>query len=205
MTAPAVEGLDLAVLDRFFIQQVPDYDGGLRAELLSGGRSNLTYRLTDGVSTWVLRRPPLGTLTPSAHDMAREYRVIAALHGSGTPVPAPVVLADASVLGAPFTVVGYVPGAVVRSEEDLAPLSDDQVHRCAAGLVDALAELHSVDPAAVGLTDFGRPEGLPAPTDPPLIRPVGAGPHPRAAGRRDPARPPRRRLPTRERRRDRAR
>ncbi|WP_226370226.1 phosphotransferase family protein [Pseudonocardia oceani] len=159
MTAPVVEGLDLDVLDRFLADRVPDYAGGLRAELVSGGRSNLTYTLTDGVSTWILRRPPLGVLTPSAHDMAREFRVVEALHGHGVPVAPPVALADADVLGVPFAVVGFVDGVVIRSEEDLDPLSDADVRRCADGLVDTLAALHAVDPAAVGLADFGRPEG----------------------------------------------
>lgn len=159
MTAAAVEGLDLDALDRFLADRVPGYAGGLRAELVSGGRSNLTYRLTDGVSAWILRRPPLGTLTPSAHDMAREYRVVAALSGSGVPVAPAVALGDADVMGVPFAVVGFVPGTVLRNEDDLAALSDPDVRRCAFGLVDTLAALHAVDPAAVGLADFGRPEG----------------------------------------------
>ena len=159
MSAPSIDGLDLPALDAFLAGRVAGYAGGLRAELVSGGRSNLTYRLTDGVSSWILRRPPLGTLTPSAHDMAREYRVVAALHGSGVPVAAPVALADDTVLGVPFALVGYVPGVVLRSEDDLAALVDTEVHRCAFALVDTLVALHAVDPAAVGLGDFGRPEG----------------------------------------------
>jgi aminoglycoside phosphotransferase (APT) family kinase protein len=91
--------------------------------------------------------------------MAREYRVVAALGGSGVPVAPAVALADESVLGVPFAVVGFVPGTVIRSEGDLAALSDADVRRCAFGLVDTLATLHAVDPAAAGLADFGRPEG----------------------------------------------
>jgi len=76
--------------------------GPLHAELLAGGRSNLTYLVTDGISRWVLRRPPLGVLTPSAHDMAREYRVVSALYGH-VPVPPPVALCeDPDVIGVPF-------------------------------------------------------------------------------------------------------
>jgi aminoglycoside phosphotransferase (APT) family kinase protein len=159
VSVPAVEGLDLAALDRFLSERVPGYAGGLRAELVSGGRSNLTFRLTDGTSRWILRRPPLGTLTPSAHDMAREYRVVAALHGTAVPVARPVALGDAGVFGVPFAVVENVPGSVLRSEDDMAALSDADVHRCAFALVDTLAALHAVDPAEVGLADFGRPEG----------------------------------------------
>src|SRR5436305_8314065 len=95
-----VDGLDLAAVQEFFDAEVPEVRGPLRAELLPGGRSNLTYRLTDGRSSWVLRRPPLGGLTPSAHDMAREYRVVAALANTSVPVPRPVALGqDPSIPG----------------------------------------------------------------------------------------------------------
>lgn len=154
-----VAGLDLPALQRFVDAEIPGA-GPLRAELVSGGRSNLTYRVTDGRSTWVLRRPPLGGLTPSAHDMGREYRVVAALHGSGVPVARPVALCeDPAVIGAPFALVEFVDGRVVRTREDLEPFSDAEVRRCAFALVDALARLHAVDPAAVGLSAFGRAEG----------------------------------------------
>jgi aminoglycoside phosphotransferase (APT) family kinase protein len=160
MSTTSVEGLDLAVLDRFLAARVHGYAGNLQAELMTGGRSNLTYRLTDGVSTWVLRRPPLGTLTPSAHDMAREYRVVAALGPSQVPVAPSVALADASVLGVPFAIVEFVPGRVISTESDLAALNDNDVRRGAMALIDTLAALHAVDPAGVGLTDFGKPEGF---------------------------------------------
>jgi aminoglycoside phosphotransferase (APT) family kinase protein len=160
MSTTSVEGLDLTVLDRFLAARVHGYAGNLQAELMTGGRSNLTYRLTDDVSTWVLRRPPLGTLAPSAHDMAREYRVVAALGPSQVPVAPSVALADASVLGVPFAIVEFVPGSVISTESDLAALSDNDVRRCAMALIDTLAALHAVDPAGVGLTDFGKPEGF---------------------------------------------
>jgi aminoglycoside phosphotransferase (APT) family kinase protein len=159
MTASTVEGLDLDALRRYFAVHVDGYGGGLEAALVSGGRSNLTYRLTDGRSTWILRRPPLGTLTPSAHDMAREYRVVAALAGTGVPVAPPVALLGAEVIGVPCAVVGFVDGAVLRSEADLAAFSDSDLHRCGFALIDALATLHSLDPAPVGLGDLGRPVG----------------------------------------------
>jgi aminoglycoside phosphotransferase (APT) family kinase protein len=155
----AVEGLDLDALRRYFAVHVDGYGGGLEAALVSGGRSNLTYRLTDGLSTWILRRPPLGTLTPSAHDMAREYRVVAALGGTGVPVAAAVALVGAEVIGVPCAVVDFVDGAVLRSEGDLAAISDADVRRCGFALIDTLATLHSVDPAAIGLGDLGRPTG----------------------------------------------
>ncbi|GAA0838703.1 phosphotransferase family protein [Streptosporangium amethystogenes subsp. fukuiense] len=155
------EGLHLAALQRYFDAHVPEAVGPITAELLHGGRSNLTYRLTDGHSAWVLRRPPLGGLTPSAHDMAREYRVVGALRGTAVPVAPTVALCeDTSVIGSPFSLVEYVPGEVVRSREDLARHGGDEPARCAYGLVDVLATLHAVPYAEVGLAGFGRPEGF---------------------------------------------
>jgi aminoglycoside phosphotransferase (APT) family kinase protein len=154
------ERLDLAAVQRFFDAEVPEVRGPLRAELIPGGRSNLTYRLTDGHSSWVLRRPPLGGLTPSAHDMAREYQVVAGLAGTGVPVPRAVALGqDLSILGMQFSVFEYVPERVIRTQEDLHALPDAEIVRCAYGLIDVLAGLHAVDPDAVGLGEFGRPQG----------------------------------------------
>jgi aminoglycoside phosphotransferase (APT) family kinase protein len=155
-----VEGLDLAAVQKFFDTEVPEVRGALRAELLPGGRSNLTYRLTDGHSNWVLRRPPLGGLTPSAHDMAREYQVVAALANTSVPVPRPVALGqDPAILGMPFSVVEYVAGQVIRTQDDLHALPDADIIRCAYNLIEVLAELHAVDPEAVRLGGFGRPTG----------------------------------------------
>jgi aminoglycoside phosphotransferase (APT) family kinase protein len=159
MRASAVDGLDMPALDQFFRARVNGFAGNLTAELLQGGRSNLTYVLTDGQRRWVLRRPPLGGLTPSAHDMSREYRVVAALRDSGVPVAPAVVLADSEVLGVPFSVVEYVDGRVIRTTGQLHELPAADIARCAFGLVDVLARLHAVEPGAVGLDDFGRPEG----------------------------------------------
>ncbi|MGP4086971.1 phosphotransferase family protein [Streptomyces sp. KR55] len=154
-----VDGLDLAALERYFDEYVPEFRGRLTAEPLQGGRSNLTYMVTDGWTRWVLRRPPLGGLTPSAHDMRREYRMVAALADSDVPVARAVTFADAEVLGVPFAVVEYVDGTVIRTVEQLHALQDSDITRCAYGLVDVLARLHAVDPDAVGLTGFGRPQG----------------------------------------------
>jgi aminoglycoside phosphotransferase (APT) family kinase protein len=153
-------GLDLAALEPWFAEAVPG-SGALQAELVHGGRSNLTYRLTDGAGAWVLRRPPLGALNPSAHDMGREYRVVAALAGTDVPVaPAVARCDDPAVLGVPFTVVGWVDGRVLRTADDLGTLSDPDVQRCAFGLVEVLGRLHAVDPVAVGLGGYGRPQGF---------------------------------------------
>ncbi len=136
-------------------------DGELRAQLISGGRSNLTFLVADESSKWVLRRPPLHGLTPSAHDMAREYKVVAALADTAVPVARAVALCDdESVLGAPFQMVEYVAGQVVRSRAELEALGDEHViEGCVDALIRVLADLHAVDPAAVGLADFGKPSG----------------------------------------------
>lgn len=158
--APAgPDGLDLVALDRFLTEHVEGYRGGVTAELVSGGRSNLTYRVTDGSAVWILRRPPLGTLTPSAHDMGREFRFVAALAGSGVPVAPAVALADDSVLGVPFALTGFVDGIVVRGEADLAGWSDALVRDCAFALVDTLAALHAVDVTAEPVAGLGKPTG----------------------------------------------
>ncbi|WP_405460761.1 phosphotransferase family protein [Streptomyces sp. NBC_00101] len=135
--------------------------GPLEARLIEGGRSNLTYTVTDSVRTWVVRRPPLGHVLATAHDMKREHRVISGLHPTAVPVPEPVLLCeDASVIGAPFYVMEYVEGTPFRTADQLAPLGEERTRQVVLGLVDTLVDLHAVDPSAVGLGDFGRPEGF---------------------------------------------
>ncbi len=137
--------------------------GALRSTLIAGGRSNLTYRLDDAATSWVLRMPPRLGRTPSAHDVAREFRVTSALRGTGVPVPPAVVLCeDESVIGLPFAVAGFVGGRTVQSREDLAVLDDAALADCTARLVEALAALHAVDHVAAGLEGFGRPDGYAA-------------------------------------------
>ncbi|MGU3654703.1 phosphotransferase family protein [Mycolicibacterium sp. A43C] len=159
-----LDGLDLDALDRHLRAEGIARAGDLRAELLSGGRSNLTFRVWDDESAWVLRRPPLHGLTPSAHDMAREYKVVAALAGTAVPVARAVTMRnDDSVLGAPFQMVENVDGNVVRSAVELEALQQaggpGVIDGCVTSLITALADLHAVDPEAVGLADFGRAEG----------------------------------------------
>ncbi|WP_299562871.1 phosphotransferase family protein [uncultured Mycolicibacterium sp.] len=161
MTSTTLDGLDLTALDRHLRGIGVPRSGPLRAELIAGGRSNLTFLVHDDASKWVLRRPPLAGLTPSAHDMAREYRVVAALADTPVPVARAVTCSDDdSVLGAPFQMVEYVAGRVVRSADELAGLGDAAaLSRCVDGLIRVLADLHAVDPEAVGLGDFGKPTG----------------------------------------------
>ncbi|OHV03755.1 phosphotransferase family protein [Mycobacterium talmoniae] len=154
-------GLDLAALDRHLRAIGIPRSGELHAELIAGGRSNLTFLVADDASKWVLRRPPLAGLTPSAHDMAREYTVVAALADTAVPVASAVTMSDDdTVLGAPFQMVEYVAGRVVRSRRELEALGDAAaIESCVDGLVQVLADLHAVDPKAVGLGDFGKPAG----------------------------------------------
>ncbi len=125
-------------------------EGPLAAEVIHGGKSNLTYLVRDGGRRFVVRRPPLGHVLATAHDMGREYRVMTALRDTGVPVPRTYHLCeDPDVVGAPFYVMEYVEGG----QPPATPAIE-------ADLVDVLARLHDVDPAAVGLADFGRPEGF---------------------------------------------
>lgn len=160
-TAPP-PGLDPERLRGFLDRERPGLvSGPLSARLVEGGRSNLTYIVTDGTGQWVVRRPPLGHVLATAHDMRREHRVISALHPTAVPVPEPLVLCeDDEVLGAPFYVMEFVAGTPYRTAEQLAPLGLERTRAAVLGLVDTLVDLHAVDPGAVGLGDFGRPEGF---------------------------------------------
>jgi len=161
MSSPSLAGLDLAAVDGHLRSVGIPRVGALRAELITGGRSNLTFLVRDDTSSWVLRRPPLHGLTPSAHDMGREYRVVAALAGTDVPVAAAVTMSDDdAVLGAPFHMVEFVPGLVVRRRAELDALGGpDVISSCVDGLIRVLVQIHTVDLQAVGLGDFGRPTG----------------------------------------------
>jgi aminoglycoside phosphotransferase (APT) family kinase protein len=155
-------GIHLENVTRFFRDEVPGGDAPLRFELIGGGRSNLTYRVTMGERSVALRRPPLGHVLPTAHDMRREFRVLRALADSDVPVPRPIALCeDPAVLDHPFYVMEYRPGVVLQGatlpEGYLADERDRA--RASRALVDTLVTLHAVDPRAVGLEDFGRPDG----------------------------------------------
>ncbi|GAA0378776.1 phosphotransferase family protein [Streptomyces olivoreticuli] len=155
-------GLDLDRLRGHLERELPGLvRGPLSAELIEGGRSNLTYAVTDGTGRWVVRRPPLGHVLATAHDMRREHRVISALHPTPVPVPRALLLCeDESVVGAPFYVMEFVTGTPYRTAGQLGALGPERTRRVVLGLADTLVQLHAVDPAAVGLGDFGRPEGF---------------------------------------------
>jgi aminoglycoside phosphotransferase (APT) family kinase protein len=157
MTTPP--GLDLLRLAAYLDAKAPGLvSAPLRAELVAGGRSNLTYVLNE---VFVLRRPPLGHVLATAHDMTREFRVISALGPTAVPVPEALLLCeDDSVLGAPFYLMARVPGVVLRHRSQTDPLGDDSRHKVAFAMMDTLAQLHQVEPGEVGLGEFGRPEGF---------------------------------------------
>ncbi len=171
MTEPAIDdspptgsppGLDLGRLAGYLAEHRPDLaDGPPTAQLIAGGRSNLTYLLGAGGRDFVLRRPPLGHVLATAHDMEREFRVISALAPTEVPVPKALLLCtDPEVIGAPFYLMDRVPGTVFRSRGQTDPLPRGQRWELAMAMMDTLAALHTVDPAGVGLADFGRPRGF---------------------------------------------
>ncbi len=157
----ADEAIDQASLEAWFAREVDGAEPPLEFERISGGRSNLTYGVTDSTGRrWALRRPPLGKRLASAPDMAREHRIIAALAGTDVPVaPAVALCEDESVNGAPFYVMDFVDGPILRTKAE-AEASFREVDRTAIGerVVDTLVAIHAVDPDAVGLGDLGRRE-----------------------------------------------
>lgn len=157
-----LSGVDLDSLRGYFAAHVPGAsDAPLRAELIAGGRSNLTYRVSDGTRQWVLRRPPLGHVLPTAHDMGREYRVLHGLADSDVPVPKVYAFCDdPAINGATFYVMELVDGIILRDPAAIAALDDKTARACSTELIDVLARIHSVDHVAAGLEDFGRPTGF---------------------------------------------
>jgi aminoglycoside phosphotransferase (APT) family kinase protein len=160
-TVAVPDGIDREPLEAWFGEHVPGVDLPLRFERIAGGHSNLTYGVTDGAGRkWALRRPPLGKRLGSAHDMGREFKVVSALGGTEVPV-APVVglCEDESVNGAPFYVMEFVEGPILRGLAE-AEIFPDEGDRRAIGerVADTLVQIHAVDPDAVGLGDLGRKE-----------------------------------------------
>lgn len=159
---PEASGIDVPKVTAWLAAHVAGAKPPFAFELIAGGHSNLTYAVTDSHGTRsVLRRPPLGHVLATAHDMGREHRIIAAL--AGTPVPVPPALAfcdDPDVNGAPFYVMGFVDGLVLRDPATAeASLDLAARQRASESIVDTLAAIHAVDPGAVGLGDLGRHDG----------------------------------------------
>ena len=159
--SPVPEGIDAAGVTTWLQAHASDVTPPLHFSLIAGGRSNLTYTVTDSSGArFVLRRPPLGPLLPSAHDMGREHRIMTALAGSPVPVPPVVGLAtDESVTGAPFYVMRFVDGLILRDPDVVEPVPESVRWAASESLVDVLADLHTVEPDDVGLGDLGRRDG----------------------------------------------
>jgi aminoglycoside phosphotransferase (APT) family kinase protein len=153
--------IDTLALQTYLLGQGVGIHGiALDVRLVGGGKSNLTFTVTDGENSWILRRPPLGRYHHGAHDVGREYRVMAALKHSKVPVPEMVVLCDdASVIGAPFYVMELVAGVVLRTRDSVAKLAPALRTALSEALVDTLADLHEVNVDEVGLSTLGKPMG----------------------------------------------
>jgi aminoglycoside phosphotransferase (APT) family kinase protein len=161
-SANPVDGIDAVAVGAWFDVNVPGVEAPLGYERIAGGLSNLTYRVSDARGReWALRRPPLGRTLSSAHDMAREHRVVAAMEDTGVPVPPVAGLCeDESVNGAPFYVMEFVRGPVLRGISEAEAAFPDEGDRREIGfrVADTLAAIHAVDPDTVGLGDLGRKE-----------------------------------------------
>lgn len=148
--------IDVAALERFVSEQIPQSSGPLEVQKHVAGFSNETFYVSRGGDRWVLRRPPRGPLLPTAHDVVREYRYLSALHGRAR-VPRPVaVCEDASVIGAPFYLMERGEGVVIRQEIPAAYDDPAGRRRVSEEIIDALVELHAVDWQAAGLTGKGE-------------------------------------------------
>ncbi|MCL6515941.1 phosphotransferase family protein [Alicyclobacillus sp.] len=157
------EAFDVEAVARYLAERVEGWpEGPLEVVQFPTGASNLTYLIQSGERIAVLRRPPLGPLPPKAHDMQRESAILARLHPVFPLAPRPLVFCDdPAVIGGPFYVMEYRPGVVLdTSFPDGVPSDADACRRISEAFVDALVQLHAVDPAASGLSAFGRPEGF---------------------------------------------
>ena len=157
-----VSGIEQERVGRWIAEHAPDATPPFRYRLIAGGRSNLTYDVDDAAGRrLVLRRPPLGEVLQSAHDMGREHRILSALHPTAVPVPRPLGFCDdPAVTGAPFYLMEHVDGLVLRDAADVPPaFGEPERRRTGEMIVDVLADLAALDPDAVGLGDLGRREG----------------------------------------------
>lgn len=156
-----MQGFDLERVSAWLVEHIEGAVAPFDVELITGGRSNLTFRVTgaDG-SQFVVRRPPLGHVLATAHDMAREHRIISAVGKTNVPVPRTLGLCtDEAVNGAPFYVMQYVGGVVLDSPEAAVHLPVELRRPACEHLVDVLADLHAADVDAIGLGDLARREG----------------------------------------------
>jgi aminoglycoside phosphotransferase (APT) family kinase protein len=158
---PPVDGIDVPRVSRWLADHVEGAAAPFRFELIAGGHSNLTFKVTDAAGhAFVLRRPPLGHVLASAHDMGREHRIISGLQRSSVPVPPAFGFCDdASVNGAPFYVMGFVDGHVIRDAAGADVLTQPARAAASRSIADTLAAIHGVDLERAGLADLGRHDG----------------------------------------------
>jgi aminoglycoside phosphotransferase (APT) family kinase protein len=156
--AEAIDGIDRAGVEAWFRANVDDAEPPLDFELIAGGRSNLTYGVTDASgSRWALRRPPLGKTLGSAHDMGRECRVVSALEPTEVPVAHIAGFCeDDDVNGAPFYVMDFVEGPILRARPDADPYDEATRRGIGERVVDTLVDIHAVEPDEVGLGQLGK-------------------------------------------------
>lgn len=157
----SVQGIEVDRVSRWLVDNIDEAEAPFTFDLIAGGRSNLTFRVNDANGVrYVLRRPPLGHVLATAHDMAREHRIIAAVGMTGVPVPRALGLCtDTEVNDAPFYVMSHVEGEVLDSADKAALLDPSLREKASHHLIDVLAELHAVDVDAVGLGDLARRDG----------------------------------------------
>ena len=160
MSDSSIEGIDEAGVASWFAAQIAGTVPPFRYELIAGGHSNLTFRVQDdNGNVYVLRRPPLGQVLATAHDMEHEHRVVSAVGQTAVPVPATLgVCEDVEVNGAPFYVMAYVEGAVLHSDIEAALITPRDRMNLSREVVEVLAELHSVEPDEIGLGDLAKRE-----------------------------------------------
>jgi aminoglycoside phosphotransferase (APT) family kinase protein len=158
VTPPAAAGLDEARLAAYVREHVGPFDGALAAQRIEGGQSNPTWIVqAGGRPRWVLRAKPQGHLLPSAHAIEREFRALQGLHGSAVPVPRPRALCeDTGVLGSAFYLMDFVEGRIL-GDQTLPGWAPAERRALYDDINRVIAELHRIDPQAVGLADFGRP------------------------------------------------
>ncbi len=155
------EAVPVDALSSWVAANVPKSRGPLTVSHLSGGSSNLTFRVQDDINDWVLRRPPVGAFLATANDMGREFRVQTGLQHTDVPVPTTVAMCeDDSVIGVPFYLMNFVDGIVYSDTDQVAHLTEQQAFAASNELIDVLAQLHAVDFEAVGLGQLGKPVGF---------------------------------------------
>jgi aminoglycoside phosphotransferase (APT) family kinase protein len=155
-----VVGIDEGAVGEWLAVNIPELIGPFTYEVIAGGRSNLTYAVTDAAGRrFVLRRPPLSHVIATAHDMAREHRIIAAVGPTTVPVaPTLGFCPDPAVNGAPFFVMDFVDGEVLNDPEKARPLDEATRTRLSHDLIEVLARLHLLDVDEIGLGDLGPRE-----------------------------------------------